>query len=374
MLFPAFSTWVTDDGGSADDASLNRPSGVSTLNVSAPQQFQFPSMNLHGINSFQVQPPQMQFSQILPLSQQLIMHAPNQPVAEFLYQLTRMLRDQSNRDVIEWTNARIVVHDPHRLENEILQNYFRHSKFASFQRQLNYFGFRKLAGKGKMSPCSYINDEVTEDLGSLLLIKRKTNGNSAARRSKEAGSNLCTKKRMRTEKDCGKSKILKVQQEETQIISRPCSGSSIIGQASGSNLLVAGTISSNPRQKEITASPDDEDFLFDLSANFRDFSSHFLSQDRANDGIEGNNTSGDSTGLYLGTGSNLLHSCSSLVDLASVSPMFRSQPTDLENQEGTHQAFNMSSYGFLEPTPVENMSDKSLQGFSINSLPFLTMG
>ena len=179
---------------------------------------------------------------------------------------------------------------------------------------------------------------------------------------------------MRTEKDCGKSKILKVQQEETQIISRPCSGSSIIGQASGSNLLVAGTISSNPRQKDITASPDDEDFLFDLSANFRDFSSHFLSQDRANDGIEGNNTSGDSTGLYLGTGSNLLHSCSSLVDLASVSPMFRNQPTDLENQEGTHQAFNMASYGFLEPTPVENMSDKSLQGFSINSLPFLTMG
>lgn len=65
----------------------------------------------------------------------------------------------------------IEVHNPRRLETEVLNKYFRHSKFASFQRQLNYFGFRKLAGKGKMAPCSYVNEAVTGDLGSLLLIK-----------------------------------------------------------------------------------------------------------------------------------------------------------------------------------------------------------
>ena len=67
--------------------------------------------------------------------------------------------------------GKIEVHNPHKLESHVLSRYFRHSKFASFQRQLNYFGFRKLAGKGKMAPCSYVNDATTDELGSLLLIK-----------------------------------------------------------------------------------------------------------------------------------------------------------------------------------------------------------
>ena len=67
--------------------------------------------------------------------------------------------------------GRIEVHNPHRLASEVLHKYFRHSKFASFQRQLNYFGFRKFAGKGKMAPCSYVNEAATSDLRSLLLIK-----------------------------------------------------------------------------------------------------------------------------------------------------------------------------------------------------------
>lgn len=94
-------------------------------------------------------------------------------VPEFLYQLTKMLTD-NNRDIIEWSNGKIEVHNPHKLQTQVLNRYFRHSKFASFQRQLNYFGFRKLAGKGKMAPCSYVNDATTNELRSLLHIKRKT--------------------------------------------------------------------------------------------------------------------------------------------------------------------------------------------------------
>ena len=69
------------------------------------------------------------------------------------------------------STGKIEVHSPHRLESEVLQKYFRHSKFASFQRQLNYFGFRKNAGKGKMAPCSYVNEATTNDLSSILMIK-----------------------------------------------------------------------------------------------------------------------------------------------------------------------------------------------------------
>jgi len=94
----------------------------------------------------------------------------NTSVPEFLYQLTKMLTDE-HREIIEWSNAKIEVHNPHRLESEVLNKYFRHSKYASFQRQLNYFGFRKLAGKGKMAPCSYVNENATTDLRSLLRMK-----------------------------------------------------------------------------------------------------------------------------------------------------------------------------------------------------------
>jgi len=101
---------------------------------------------------------------------EIVSHA---SVPEFLYQLTKMLSDEHDH-IIEWVSGKIEVHDPHRLESEVLNKYFRHSKYASFQRQLNYFGFRKLAGKGKMAPCSYVNENATPDLKSILQMKRKT--------------------------------------------------------------------------------------------------------------------------------------------------------------------------------------------------------
>jgi len=100
---------------------------------------------------------------------------PHYPVAEFLFQLTKMLTDD-NQEFIEWKKSSIVVHDPPGLEKQILPKYFRHSNYSSFQRQMNYFGFRKIAGKGKMAACSYVNENATEDISSLLYIKRKKTG------------------------------------------------------------------------------------------------------------------------------------------------------------------------------------------------------
>lgn len=45
---------------------------------------------------------------------------------------------------------------------------------------MNYFGFRKIAGKGKMAACSYVNENATEDISSLLYIKRKKTGVSSS--------------------------------------------------------------------------------------------------------------------------------------------------------------------------------------------------
>ena len=45
---------------------------------------------------------------------------------------------------------------------------------------MNYFGFRKIAGKGKMAPCSYVNEAAKDDISSLLFIKRKKTGVSSS--------------------------------------------------------------------------------------------------------------------------------------------------------------------------------------------------
>jgi len=115
-----------------------------------------------------------------------------QPVPEFLCHLFSMLRDPSYSDMISWSVpshnepglmgggirgiGKIVVHKPDALQESVLGRYYRHSKYASFQRQLNYFGFKKrLHGgkKGKLSPCSYIHEYLTDDVGSLFTLKRR---------------------------------------------------------------------------------------------------------------------------------------------------------------------------------------------------------
>ena len=84
-----------------------------------------------------------------------------------------MLTDSDNHHLIEWTDGKIRVHDPHRLESDVLSRFFRHSKYSSLQRQLNYFGFKKVDSKGKMSPCWFVNEYTSADLASLMSIKRK---------------------------------------------------------------------------------------------------------------------------------------------------------------------------------------------------------
>jgi len=145
----------------------------------------------------------------LMLSQSPLGEAVTQPVPEFLCHLFSMLRDPSYSDLISWSVpthdepdhmgggiqgiGKIVVHKPESLQDFVLGNYYRHSKYASFQRQLNYFGFKKrLHGgkKGKLSPCSYIHDSLTEDIGSLFGLKRRPPAKK--RITEEIGDNDCS--------------------------------------------------------------------------------------------------------------------------------------------------------------------------------------
>jgi hypothetical protein len=71
----------------------------------------------------------------------------------FLHKLWTMLEIEENAHILNWNDEgdRFHVLDIEAMEKYILPKYFRHSKFSSFQRQLNYFGFKKV-GKGKVGP------------------------------------------------------------------------------------------------------------------------------------------------------------------------------------------------------------------------------
>ena len=76
--------------------------------------------------------------------------------ASFLLKLREVLA-REDPAVISWDgDGKITIGDPKRLGDEVLTRYFRHGNFSSFQRQLNNFGFKKIEGKGKLTPCMYV--------------------------------------------------------------------------------------------------------------------------------------------------------------------------------------------------------------------------
>ncbi|CAH0482352.1 unnamed protein product [Peronospora belbahrii] len=88
-------------------------------------------------------------------------------VAPFLKSLRRMLQDESAA-VLRWTlNGRAFeIHDMHEMMAHVLPKYFKHCKYTSFQRQLNYFNFRKWT-KSKAVVCTFSNDFFLRDQPEL---------------------------------------------------------------------------------------------------------------------------------------------------------------------------------------------------------------
>jgi len=112
----------------------------------------------------------------------------HKPVTDFVYQLVKMLAENKYPNVISWHHGEICVHDPPTLANTVLHQYFRHNNFASFQRQMNYFGFRKRAGKSRLSPCTYYHSDTTNELQSLFFVKRKSRNNKAPPSASTSGT------------------------------------------------------------------------------------------------------------------------------------------------------------------------------------------
>ncbi|CAI5729019.1 unnamed protein product [Hyaloperonospora brassicae] len=93
---------------------------------------------------------------------------------KFLQLLYEILEVESPR-VIRWSEDGLALQilDPVTVTEQILPKYFNHTNFHSFQRQLNYFGFRKWT-KSKTDICTFSHPFFRENQPKLLLlIKRK---------------------------------------------------------------------------------------------------------------------------------------------------------------------------------------------------------
>ena len=100
--------------------------------------------------------------------------APPAPAPEravpFVAQLKRMIEERP--EIIRWRRGDIVIPDPAALERN-LSKYYKHSKYASFQRQLNNFGYRRqfAPGGGDAAETVYERQGASENLDDLLALR-----------------------------------------------------------------------------------------------------------------------------------------------------------------------------------------------------------
>jgi hypothetical protein len=98
--------------------------------------------------------------------------------SSFVKKLYNMVEHEDN-NIICWVNqgSAFEVLDPKRLEAEVLPKFFRHSRFQSLVRQLNFYAFKKVSKE--RSSWVYSHDCFVSGCPGLLgRLKRKTNGSA----------------------------------------------------------------------------------------------------------------------------------------------------------------------------------------------------
>ena len=114
---------------------------------------------------------------------------------KFLSKTYHMI-DQCDPSIASWSSAgdSFTVKDIQAFEQSVLPNYFNHSHFTSFTRQLNFYGFQKLRSdwdlqmKGNNS-VRFCHEFFKKDQPELLYkIQRATAGGNSSKQPSSPGS------------------------------------------------------------------------------------------------------------------------------------------------------------------------------------------
>ena len=86
-------------------------------------------------------------------------------IPKFLLTLRYVLTTDFFKNIIDWNESgnAFQILDLEAMTTMVLRCYFNHTKYASFHRQLNYFGFKKLSKKLAQHPCTYSHPFFSRD-------------------------------------------------------------------------------------------------------------------------------------------------------------------------------------------------------------------
>ncbi|CAD8109408.1 unnamed protein product [Paramecium primaurelia] len=100
------------------------------------------------------------------------------PIPTFILKTYQMLEEQNHSNIVSWTaqGTAFIVYNQQQMEKQVLQNFFKHSNYSSFVRQLNLYNFKKVRSnegqifkhkcfrKGMKSMLQFIKRRNQEDL------------------------------------------------------------------------------------------------------------------------------------------------------------------------------------------------------------------